>query len=89
MHTTKYTAIAPAATQESRFLNVPREQLKAPKPYDLAPYKSWARDVANHNRLFDKQREQEAAQAKATWAPKRRAKPVKQGMQSLDSYLGE
>lgn len=89
MHITKYTAIVPAATQESKFLDVSRDQLKAPKAYNLAPYKSWAKDVMIHNRLFDKQREQEAAQAKATWAPKRRAKPVKQGMQSLDSYLGE
>jgi hypothetical protein len=89
MHTTKYSAIAPAATQESKFLDVSRDQLKAPKSYDLTAYKSWAKDVMIHNRIFDKQRQQEAAQAKATWAPKRRAKPVKQGMQSLDSFLGE
>lgn len=87
MYITKYAAIAPAATQESKHLDVPREQLRAPKAYDLAPYKSWAKDVMIHNRIYDRQRQEEANRAKATVAPKRRAKPIKPGVYSLEAFL--
>lgn len=93
MHTTKYTAIAPAACQESSFLDVPRSALKAPKTYDLAPYRSWAKDVMIHNRIVDAKRAEEEAAAKSTWLPPKRrnkaVKPIKPGVYTLDEFLAD
>jgi hypothetical protein len=87
MHVTKYTAIVPAATQESRFLDVSREQLRAPKACSLVSYKSWAKDVMIHNRIFDRKRQEELDRAKATLAPKRRPSKIKPGVYTLDQFL--